>query len=56
MHRFPDMYKRFRCTLSYLNWVFVFMASVNYISRCNGSTLNCVTLRELMGNNTMNAL
>ncbi len=24
-----------RCTLSYPNWVFVFMASVNYTSRCH---------------------
>ncbi len=29
-----------RCTFSYLNWVFVFMASVNYISGCHGSFLN----------------
>ncbi len=36
-----------RCTLSYPNWVFVFMASVNYISRCHDSFLNCVTCHEL---------
>ncbi len=40
-------YGRIRCTLSNPNWVFVFMASVNYISRCHGSFLNCVTCHEL---------
>ncbi len=28
-------HKWIRCTLSYPNWVFVFMASVNYTSRCH---------------------
>ncbi len=36
-----------RCTFSYPNWVFVFMASVNYISRCHASFLNCVTCHDL---------
>ncbi len=51
----------FRCTFSYPNWVFVFMASVNYISRCHGSFLNYVTCHELYWGhwwetNAMNAL
>ena len=37
----------FRCTFSYPNWMFVFMASVNHISRCHGSFLNCVTCHDL---------
>ncbi len=41
----PDM--PFRCTLSYPNWVFVFMASVNYISRCHVTFMSCVTCHEL---------
>ncbi len=36
-----------RCTFSYPNRVFVFMASVNYISRCHGSILNCITCHDL---------
>ncbi len=36
-----------RCTFSYPNWVFVFMGSVNYISRWHGSFLNCVTCHDL---------
>ncbi len=48
-----------RCTFSYPNLVFVFMASVNYISRCHGSFLCHMSwplMRALMGNNAMNAL
>ncbi len=33
---FP-LWTAIRCTFSYPNWVFVFMASVNYIWRCHGS-------------------
>ena len=32
-----------RYTFSYPNWMFVFMGSVNYISRSHGSFPNCVT-------------
>ncbi len=38
---------QYRCTFSYPNRVFVFMASVNYISRCHGSFLNYVTCHDL---------
>ncbi len=35
-----------RCTFSYLNWVFVFMANVNYISSRHGSLLNRVICHD----------
>ncbi len=37
----------YRCTFSYPTWVFVFIASVNYKSRCHGSFLNSVTCHDL---------
>ena len=35
-----------RCTFSYLSWVFVFMACVNYTPINNGSLLNCVICHD----------